>query len=601
MPDPRDRRAKLVVADLRPKVIIWDIDGTLWDGVIDDSVAGELRQGAQLVPALTERGLVNSICSYNETAKARRWLEQHGLADYIVFEQISWEDKASAIRRMLAFFNVAAESVVVVDDDLRVRERLAADLGVTTLAPNDIETADLDSWGDESSGTERLGHYRVLERRWKTLESHRANSPGNDLVPFLRDSRITVTPVDVVANSGRIAELSQRSNRLNLTSSRIDPEAVEELSRDGGLVSRAFRVADRFGDYGLCGYLVVEPSVSVKHLLWSCRVVNQGVVEAVADRIRTEFGVTVDHPALIEFGREVDWISGVDEFFGPCSSIVEPAEADHPPPVLSQVCLVGGCDMDLVAAMWPPSEHLDVLVSGLTSADGVQQYGQSSLPLLVGAAAYGEESLRVKQIPWIGAIPSVGDWAEADLVVISLWVDYSCSTIRHPEDPDEVCAPEYIRLTAYSDDAEWGHWLGQSMCRTTYLGEFMHGPALTASELTGYVAKLAELCSDTTVALIGGPELCRDVSYPSGDDQYRRNKTLNEAVAAEVRKHSNLVFVDMSAMVDGVGQLASPDDPTGFHYRRDVYARMAIELSELHGEARARAYRSLLEAAETAL
>ncbi len=573
------------ISELRPKIVIWDIDGTLWDGVIDDDVVGDLRRGVSAIPALSERGVINSVCSYNDPTKARDWLEANRLLDHIVFEQVSWEDKASSIGRMLSFFGVSADSVVVVDDDPRVRDRLTRDFGVVALTPDHIETADLSSWGDSTTGSDRLAHYRVLERRWQALDTHRARSPEGDLVPFLRNSRITVRSVEVEENSTRIADLSQRSNRLNLTDSRLDRTSVELLTRDRRYVSRAFRVTDRFGDYGLCGYLVVEPNVSVKHFFWSCRVVNQGVVEAVAAEIHNVYGVSFTHPAMIDFGTQVDWVSSVTFSGDSLHEVDGPSHFDRDPsPRRPMVYLVGGCDMDLVASLWPENGGAAVTVSGLTGTSGVQQYGQSSLPVLVSAAEHGADSLGIAALPWVGTIPSAADLAEQDLVVISMWVDYSCTTIRHPMDPEGVSAPEYVRLSADSDDADWAHWVGDAMSRAEYLDDFVHGPALTAEDLVGYVASLADRFPGPHLALVGAPEIDRGVSYFWGEDQCSRNRSLNEAVSEEVRKHPNLTFVDMDGLVDGVGQLIAPGDPTGFHYRRDIYARMASELAELLGE-----------------
>lgn len=64
------------VASLRPKVVIWDIDGTLWNGVIDSSTQSAPRPTVGLIGQLTNRGVVNSVCSNNEIEQARALLEE---------------------------------------------------------------------------------------------------------------------------------------------------------------------------------------------------------------------------------------------------------------------------------------------------------------------------------------------------------------------------------------------------------------------------------------------------------------------------------------------------------------------------------------------
>lgn len=571
------------VASLRPKVVIWDIDGTLWNGVIDSSTQSAPRPTVGLIGQLTNRGVVNSVCSNNEIEQARALLEEWNVLSDIVFEQIGWGEKLSAIARMLDFFKVAADAVVVVDDDARVREQLERRLGVITLSPELMEEADLSQWGDIMSGRQRLDHYKLLARRRRAYDE-RCRLDGTNAVAFLRESQVCLLPVDPAANVGRISELSYRSNRLNLTRSRVDSTEIGALVDDPRFISRAFQVVDRFGDYGICGFVVVEPATcSLLHFFWSCRVLNQGIVEFVADHIRERFGVDIRHPALVDFGTAVDWVSWSQSDTIPdpdCCPVAQRAigAANNGDKIL----LIGGCDMDIVAALWSPGGSVDVV--GLTTESRVQRYGHSSIALMAAHATIDVKGLHVASLPWVGSIPNPRTWMDYDMVVISLWADYSCSTLRHREDPCEVWAPEYIRLSETSTAWEWDHWVGDQLDPKAYFSDFVHGPALSPERLAAHVNKVAALASDTTLVLLGAPELDRGATYPNGADQYERNRGLNAAVRAACARHSHLRFFDISDIVTDTGKLIRPDDPTGFHYRRDVYAQITESLERMVSE-----------------
>lgn len=561
------------VAALRPKVIIWDIDGTLWDGVIDASIGSVPRATVQLIKDLRDRGVVNSICSNNDGAGAKVKLASWDLLDAIVYEQFGWDDKLITIARMLDFFAVAVDRVVVVDDDPRVRQRLSSQLGVVTLSPEQVEDADLSGWGDSATGRERLEHYRVLARRAGEFTSYQSSAHDPDVVGFLRTTGTTVISVDVESHATRIAELSHRSNRLNLTESRLVEADVVALARDTRHRCLAFRVVDRFGDYGLCGFVAVRRDApSFIHLFWSCRVLNQGVVEFVVRSVSSDMGCKYSHPALVDFGVPVDWVSAEVEAAAGSANTHELASGAEPP----QVLLIGGCDMDIIAGLWTGATEVEV--SGLGEESGVQQYGQSAIFLMVAQGTIGLGTTRLAQVPWIGNVPNPANWERYDLVVVSLWVDYSCSTIRHPEDPDGVVGPEYVRLLPESTQFDWDHWVGCRLSPARYLDEFVHGPPLTAGEIAAKLGELARLTERTRIVFLGAPELDRGVRYPHGADQFDRNRKVNSAVREECRRHTNTEFLELATVVDDVDRLIHPSEPTGFHFRRDVYAALSGSL-----------------------
>ena len=48
------------------KLVIWDLDDTFWKGTLSEGPIVSIAENIQLVRDLTDRGIVNSICSKND-------------------------------------------------------------------------------------------------------------------------------------------------------------------------------------------------------------------------------------------------------------------------------------------------------------------------------------------------------------------------------------------------------------------------------------------------------------------------------------------------------------------------------------------------------
>ena len=81
-------------------------------------------------------------------------------------------------------------------------------------------------------------------------------------------------------NLERVAQLFNRTNQMNLTTRRLTPGELEGWASSPDHWMHAFRVADRFGDYGLCGVAglaIAGNEARITDFLLSCRVMGRGV------------------------------------------------------------------------------------------------------------------------------------------------------------------------------------------------------------------------------------------------------------------------------------------------------------------------------------
>lgn len=68
------------------KLVIWDLDETLWMGTIDNGdnvIIPEIN--FKFIKDFTDRGIINSICSKNDFNNAKEFLVKEGLFDFFCF------------------------------------------------------------------------------------------------------------------------------------------------------------------------------------------------------------------------------------------------------------------------------------------------------------------------------------------------------------------------------------------------------------------------------------------------------------------------------------------------------------------------------------
>jgi FkbH-like protein len=92
--------------------------------------------------------------------------------------------------------------------------------------------------------------------------------------------RLTIRPVSEL-NINRAHELIQRTNRLNFSGNRYTREQVASIVKDRRYDHYAIECVDRFGEYGMVGFGVVEKAVPrLVDLMFSCRVQAKRVEHA---------------------------------------------------------------------------------------------------------------------------------------------------------------------------------------------------------------------------------------------------------------------------------------------------------------------------------
>lgn len=267
------------------KCVVWDLDHTLWEGVLVEDGAERLRLKESVLRVIREldsRGILNSVASKNNPDEAMAMLEKFGVAEYMLCPQISWGPKSQAVSRIAQQLNIGIDSLAFVDDQPFERAEVqAAHPEVAVFDANEhqqiLSKPRFDVPVTDESRSRRA-MYREQEQRQRVLESH----PG-DYFGFLRECRmnVEVTALDET-NLQRVYELAQRTNQLNFSGSRYEIADLERIKSDRNLETQVIKCSDRFGQYGIVGFAVIDlRERRLLDLMFSCRVQSKRVEHAV--------------------------------------------------------------------------------------------------------------------------------------------------------------------------------------------------------------------------------------------------------------------------------------------------------------------------------
>jgi FkbH-like protein len=235
----------------------------------------------EVIAALDERGVLNSIASRNDYAAAAAVLEKMNLMDYFLCPQICWGAKSSSIKRIAERINIALETIVFVDDQPFEREEVAGVYPQVRCldAANASNLLDLLSLRDLPATEEartRRAMYQADHQRQRDEEMFVGS---NEM--FLATLTMVVTiEAARAADLDRAEELTVRTNQLNSTGRTYSKEHLEALRTSPGHRLLIISLDDKYGTYGRAGLALLElknDEWCLKLLLMSCRVISRGI------------------------------------------------------------------------------------------------------------------------------------------------------------------------------------------------------------------------------------------------------------------------------------------------------------------------------------
>ncbi len=279
------------------KAILIDCDNTLWKGILgengldgiqcDNNAEGILFYHFQLfLRARKEEGFLLCLCSKNNEADVKEAFETKRMPlswnDFIV-KKVNWEDKWQNIQQIARELNIGTDSLIFIDDNpFEINSVKELVKGITAIEFVPDYTAFLKMTQRFVFRRKRVLQEDLEKTRQYEVEFERQKEQDQfqNIEDFIKSLQI-VTDIreNDLTDLERLAQMTGKTNQFNFNKREYTPDELSRFISDGNSVY-SIKVADRFGDYGTVGLILVEKKTStaiIENFLMSCRALGKRI------------------------------------------------------------------------------------------------------------------------------------------------------------------------------------------------------------------------------------------------------------------------------------------------------------------------------------
>ncbi len=286
------------------KVVVVDLDNTLWGGVIGEDGMTGIKIGQEYPGAafqalqralldLSRKGILLAVCSKNNLDDAMEAIEKHpGMllrAKHFAAVRINWMDKAQNLREIAQELNVGIDALAFVDDNPFEREQVRATLPEVTvidLPKNPLEYSaavrNCTVFERLTLSAEDLQRTAMYAEQKQRASAEQTFQSKEDFFRYLEQEAELEAVSELTL--ARVSQLSQKTNQFNLTTRRYSEAQIAEMSSQPEWQIFSIKVRDRFGDHGLVGVAITHDQgeqCEIDTFLLSCRVIGRTVETAL--------------------------------------------------------------------------------------------------------------------------------------------------------------------------------------------------------------------------------------------------------------------------------------------------------------------------------
>ena len=304
------RKLRIAYKGKIKKVIVLDLDNTLWGGVIgEDGIDGILlsedgfgkafRDFQKTLKFITDLGIILAVCSKNNFNDVKRCLEKHPMMilkmDDFVSMKINWLDKVTNLIDIAEELKLSLDSFILIDDNVVERELVKQNIPDVDTPKFPDDPAYLNKWFI----SEVLYNYfpkisLTIEDKSKTKQylintQRRHISEKMDVKGFINNLDIKFKQyVDDDRFIERTAQLTQKTNQFNMTTKRYTVKDIATFIESKEFFVFDLENEDRFNNEGIVCASIVKvdhDTAIIDTFLMSCRVIGRNVEFNFLDEI----------------------------------------------------------------------------------------------------------------------------------------------------------------------------------------------------------------------------------------------------------------------------------------------------------------------------
>lgn len=273
------------VTEVKPiKCVVWDLDNTLWDGILIEGDKVALHpEVKRLIEHLDARGILLSIASKNDHVSAWQKLQELGIDSYFLYPQLSWAPKSEGIKTIAEQLNIGVDTLAFIDDNPFEIDQVGQALpDVVCINAGDVASLLSDPRFQGSTSAEARQRRRFYQ---EAISREQAQAKfGSNYSAFLASSGVILQVAQYSPRElERIAELVQRTNQLNFSGHKYTREQLNGILDSPRFEKYVLKCSDSYGSYGTVGFAIIEHGTGVIRVLdfmLSCRVQGKFIEQA---------------------------------------------------------------------------------------------------------------------------------------------------------------------------------------------------------------------------------------------------------------------------------------------------------------------------------
>lgn len=268
------------------KCVIWDLDDTLWDGILLEDDHVQLKEGIlEIINELDRRGIIQSLASKNNYGPTMEKLKELHIDHYFIYPEINWNPKSKSIENLYLRLNIGLDTILFIDDQEFERQEVK-------MALPQIQCLDAKEY-EGLLTMPGLNPENITEDAQKRREFYFI-----DLARKEEEQKFVGTPEEFLATLGlryhiyeaqegdipRAYELLKRTNRLNAANRIYEPDELKHFIASDEYKLYICALEDKFGSYGKIGLALVRIEAECWHVnqfAVSCRVISRGAADTL--------------------------------------------------------------------------------------------------------------------------------------------------------------------------------------------------------------------------------------------------------------------------------------------------------------------------------